>query len=412
MAALSDPTSYRALLGVPRFARLALATFFVRTGQAMGQLALVLFVLQRFGAPEVAGLTVFLAAFPGIAISPLAGALLDRFGRIRLMAFDYTVSALTLAAVVALDRAAALSLPLLFLLVALNSLTNPLGTVGGRSMFPLVVPRRLWDRANAVDSMGYTFTTLIGPPIAGAIVAIGGPTSALAVTALVLFAGAVTISGVPDLRTAGVAGTHLLAEARAGVIYVVQHPVLRALAVGISVSNLGHGILIVGLPVLVLHRLGGDAALVGQLWAAMGAAGVLSALVVGRSGTEGRERTILALGMLGGAAGLAVIATASALPAVVAGVLLLGFTSGPVDVSMFSLRARVTDPARFGRAFAVSMHLNYLGMPVGSALSGPLLALSVPLALGLAVFFPVVGAALSLAMIPRAAPSERERAPA
>lgn len=408
MAARSDPISYRALLGVPRFARVALATFFVRTGQAMGQLALVLFVLQRFGAPEVAGLAVFLAAAPGIAISPLAGALLDRFGRVRLMAFDYTVSALTLAAVVVLDRTGALTLPLLFLLVALNSLTNPLGTVGGRTMFPLIVPRRLWDRANAVDSMGYTFTTLIGPPIAGAIVALGGATAALAATALVLFAGAVTIVGVPDLRTDGGAGTHLLAEARAGVVYVVRHPVLRALAIGISVNNLGHGILVVGLPVLVLQRLGGDAALVGELWAAMGAAGVVSALAVGRSGTEGRERTILTLGMLGGAAGLAVIATASALPAVIAGVLLLGLTSGPVDVSMFSLRARVTDPARFGRAFAVSMHLNYLGMPVGSALSGPLLALSVPLALGLAVLFPVVGAGLALAMIPRSVPSERE----
>jgi MFS family permease len=412
MEAATSPVSYRALFRVPRFARLALATFFVRTGQAMAQLGLVLFVLQRFGAPEVAGLTVFLAAAPGIAISPLAGALLDRFGRIRLMALDYTVSALTLAAVVLLDRAGGLTLPLLFVLVALNSLTNPLGTVGGRTMFPLVVPRALWDRANAVDSMGYTFTTLVGPPFAGAIVALGGATSALAVTALVLFAGAATIIGMPDVRAVGAADTHLLAEARAGVVYVVRHPVLRALAVGISVNNLGHGILIVGLPVLVLQRLGGDAALVGQLWAAMGGAGVLSALVVGRWGTEGRERRILALGMLGGAVGLAVIATASALPAVVVGVLVLGLTSGPVDVSMFSLRARVTDPARFGRAFAVSMHLNYLGLPVGSALSGPLLALSVPLAFGLSVFFPVLGAALSLAMIPPSVPSERERASA
>lgn len=400
---------YRALLGIPSFPRLALATFLVRTAQAMGQLALVLFVLQRFGAPEVAGLAVFLAAAPGIAISPLAGALLDRWGRVRLMVLDYVVSAATLGAIVALDRLELLSLPLLFGLVALNSLTNPLGTVGGRSLFPLVVPRRLWDRANAVDSMGYTLTTLVGPPIAGAIVAIAGAAPALVATAGLLLAGAIAISGIVDTGARTPTGSHLLEEARAGVMYVVRHPVLRGLAVSISVNNLGHGILIVGLPVLVLHRLGGDAALVGQLWAAMGAAGVLSGLLTGRAGTEGRERAYMAFGMLGGAAGIAIIATASAIPAVLVGVVVLGLTTGPMDVAMFSLRARVTDPARFGRAFAVSMHLNYMGMPIGSALSGPLLALSVPFALGLAVVFPVLAAALTRWMLPADGGAEERR---
>jgi len=409
---LMQVRGYRALWTVPTFPRLALATFLVRTAQAMGQLAIVLFVLQRFGAPEIAGFTVFLAAAPGILISPLAGALLDRWGRVRLMVLDYLVSALTLFAIVALDRFDALSLPLLFVLVAVNSLTNPLGTTGGRSLFPLVVPRRLWDRANAVDSMGYTLTTLVGPPVAGAIVAIAGAGPALAATGALLLAGAVAISGVIDAGVRTATGTHLLEEARAGVMYVVRHPVLRGLAVSISVNNLGHGILIVGLPVLVLHRLGGDAALVGLLFAIAGAAGVVSALVTGRFGTEGRERQLMAFGMLGGAAGLAIVATASTIPAVIVGVIVMGLTAGPMDVSMFSLRARVTDPARLGRAFAVSMHLNYMGMPIGSALSGPLLAISVPFALGLAVVFPVA-AALTLRMLPAdGGAGERQRASA
>jgi len=126
---------------------------------------------------------------------------------------------------------------------------------------------------------------------------------------------------------------------------------------------------------------------------------VISVLFTGRWGTEGRERAFMAIGMLGGAAGIAIIASASAIPVVIVGVIVMGLTTGPMDVAMFSLRARVTDPARFGRAFAVSMHLNYMGMPIGSALSGPLLALSVPLALWLAVLFPILGAGLTQRML-------------
>jgi len=40
----------------------------------------VLFVLQRYQSPSLAGLTVLLSILPGLALSPVAGALLDRQG--------------------------------------------------------------------------------------------------------------------------------------------------------------------------------------------------------------------------------------------------------------------------------------------------------------------------------------------
>jgi len=52
-----------------------------RIGSQMWAIALVLFALQRFHSPAIAGITVFAGAFPGVVVSPLAGALLDRNGR-------------------------------------------------------------------------------------------------------------------------------------------------------------------------------------------------------------------------------------------------------------------------------------------------------------------------------------------
>ena len=391
--------SYRALLAVPGLRRLAAASLLVRTGAGMWQLALVLFVIDTLRSPVLAGLAVFLSLAPGMILSPLAGALLDRHGRVRLMAIDYTASALAIAAIVGSSVAGVLSTPLLLAIVALGSLTNPVGHAGARSIFPLLVPRHLWDRGNAVDSVGYTITAITGAPTAGVLYAAFGPHLALGVTAALHLVAAAFIVGVPDPQL-GAPGRHLLREAGAAVGYVVRHPTLRALAAGISTGNLAMGIVIVAVPVLVVQRLGGDGVQVGQLWALMGISGVTAGLVMGRIGTKGREPVILAATFLGVAIGISILATADSLPLVAAGMVVIGLSNAPMDVALFSLRQRRTDPAWFGRAFAVSMHLNYSGIPLGSAMAGALIAVSFTLAFGLGAVFAVAAAILLYLLVP------------
>jgi predicted MFS family arabinose efflux permease len=167
-----------------------------------------------------------------------------------------------------------------------------------------------------------------------------------------------------------------------------------------SVVNLGQGILLVGLPVVVFERLHADATVVGALWSVMGVVGVGVGLAAGRLGSAGRERPMLVLGSLVIGAGFAAVAFAGSLAGLLVAVICIGAGSAVTDVALFSLRQRVTDPEWFGRAFAVSMHLNYSGIPVGSAISGPLLAVSTPFALVVAVGFALAAAGLTFAMVP------------
>ena len=67
-----------------------------RVAQSMVAVALVLFTLDRYGSPAFAGLVTFASIFPGLLISPIAGALLDRHGRIRLVILDYVVALVAL----------------------------------------------------------------------------------------------------------------------------------------------------------------------------------------------------------------------------------------------------------------------------------------------------------------------------
>lgn len=366
----------------------------------MWQLALVLFVLERFRSPELAGFSVFLSIAPGILIAPIAGALLDRHGRVRLMILDYILSAVFLVALASVAMAGVLSVPLMLLIVLATSLTNPIGHAGARSLFPLIVPRHLWDRANAVDSGFYTVTSIIGAPIAGVIAAFAGAHVALLATGVFHLLGAAVLLGLRDPRDP-VPGGRLLAEALDGVRYVIRHPTLRGLAAGVSTANLAHGIAIVALPVLVLQHLGGNAAHVGQLWALMGIAGLVAAMATGRLGSEGRERELLAVSMVVVAVAVLFLARADTLIMVAAAIVLLGFGIGPLDVALFSLRQRRTDPAWFGRAFAVSMYLNYSGIPFGSGIGGPLVALSLPLAFTVGAGFAVLGAVSTMTLIPK-----------
>ncbi|HET8569608.1 MAG TPA: MFS transporter, partial [Candidatus Limnocylindria bacterium] len=254
--------------------------------------------------------------------------------------------------------------------------------------------------SNAVDSTGYTLSSIVGAPIAGIVAAAAGAHMALVVTAVLHLAAAAALVGLRDPRDP-VPGEALMREALDGVRYVLGHPTLRALAAGISTANLAHGIAIVALPVLVIEKLGGNAAHVGQLWALMGIAGVIGAMATGRAGSEGRERTFMAASMAIMAVCMMLLAVAGSLGEVALALVLLGIALAPMDVALFSLRQRRTDPAWFGRAFAVSMYLNYSGIPFGSGIGGPLVAVSLPLAFGMGVLFALAGAVLTLALVPR-----------
>lgn len=372
-----------------------------RTAQQMVALVLVLLALQRYASAEVAGLVTFFAVTPGLIAAPVAGALLDRHGRTRLVVIDYGVSALMLGLIAALATGDALPVPLLLVIVAISSITSPMSNTGVRTLFPLIVPARLWERANAIDSNGYVIASIFGPAAAGALVASFGPSAALALIAAIFVCAAIAAVGLPDPgdRTEG---RRLFVEAWQGLVYVARHPTLRVLAVCVSTSNLSQGLFFIALPVLVLARFHGGPEFVGLLFALSGIAGFISVMLVGRVSSRGREMVFLAGSMLGMAIAFAIVLAGSANPFIVAlGMLAVGIANGPFDVALFTVRQRRTDPAWMGRAFAVSMALNFAGFPIGSALGGAVVPVSIEIALVIAIATNIVAAGMTYVFLPR-----------
>jgi MFS family permease len=385
-----------------------------RVAQTMVGIAIVLFTLDQYGSPTLAGIVTLASILPGLLVAPIAGALLDRHGRMRLVTLDYLVAMAAMALIAILSISGLLPPWLLVLIAAVSSLTSILSVTGIRSLFPIIVPEPLWERANAIDSNGYLVATIIGPPLAAGLVALVGSQFTLLVTAVGFGAAAIALIGVPDPETNVVTSGRILRDALDGVHYAWNNKTIRGLAFSISTLNLAGGITTIVIPLLVIDTLGLSEALVGVVFLASGVAGVLSALVFGRMDTRGREWRLLVLPMIAIAPCIALLlvpATSAGIDPVVGLVFILawaiggGFVNGPMDIALFTIRQRRTDPAWTGRAFAVSMAMNFLGYPIGAALAGILAEQSLPAAIVPSIAFCALAVLFAATMIPREDPA-------
>ena len=172
----------------------------------------------------------------------------------------------------------------------------------------------------------------------------------------------------------------LLRDSLDGMRYAWNNRTIRGLGFSMTVLNLCWGALTIIVPLIVLDVLDEGEAWVGIAFAASGVSGMVSALIFGRRDTRGRELPMLAVPMLLSAPIVALLLPASGafgpiapgvgLGLVVVSMFLFGLANGPLDIALFTIRQRRTDPAWMGRAFAVSMAFNFMGYPFGAIIAG------------------------------------------
>jgi MFS family permease len=383
----------------------------------MVAVVLVLFTLNQFDSPELAGIVTFASTAPGIVLSPIAGALLDRYHRIRLIRLDYLVAMVTMLLIGGLSLAGLLTPLALIIIAAISSVTGPLSQTGVRSLFPLIVPERLWERVNAVDSNGYLIASIIGPPLAAALFVILGPQASVIAIGVPYAVATLFLLGVREPVLNREPTQHLLQDTMEGVRYAWNNRTIRGLIFGIGTLNVASGILTIVIPLLILNRLGASEIVVGVAFAISGVAGVASTLAFGRIDSRGIEWRMLVYPMVFMVPGYALLLLANSEPAVAMpaiGLLLIGLTmlifglvNGPLDIGLFTIRQRRTDTAMMGRAFAISMALNFSGFPVGAILAGLLAERSLDLAIVAAVIACAIGVIFTAVLVPKTEAQER-----
>jgi MFS family permease len=366
-----------------------------RAGDEMSGPALLLLGFAITGRPGtgsevLAGLTI--AAAVG---GPAFGAVLDRSPR------PDRVLAVTLAAyalgLVALQAALGhLPIPLVVVVALAAGLFSPAVAGGWSAQVPRIVTGPGLARASALDSMSFSAASLAGPALAALIAAAAGARWAvLTAAALVGLAvpGALSLARYrPSQGAIRVQSAYRQVAAGFAVI-ATRRRLLRATLTS-AVSYIGLGMLLVCVPVLGAHRLGG-APRGALLISAMAAASLIANGILARWPPRGDpDAGVLASTLVIGAS----MAAAAVAPgwltvlAIAAG----GAGEGPQLTSLLAVRHRETPEHMRGQVYTTGASLKIAGFAAGAALAGPLAGRSLTACLIVAAAFQLCAAATYL----------------
>ena len=143
-------------------------------GSWMQNIALAWLVIQLSGSPLAIGILAFCRFLPFTVLGLFAGVVVDRFDTRRLV-MTTQAAAMTISAVLAVvTLTGTATLPIVFALAALSGIAFAFDAPGRQALtFQLVGPREL-PNAVALNSGMFNASRIVGPAIAGLIIAAAG----------------------------------------------------------------------------------------------------------------------------------------------------------------------------------------------------------------------------------------------
>ena len=355
---------------------LLVAHYLTRFGNGITIVAVPLYVLTRTHSAMAAGSAGAASAVPLIIAGFGGGVFIDRLGLRQSSILADCVAGFLTCAVPFLDQLMTLPLPALFVLLFVRSLLSTPGNVARRGMLPELAQRAgaVKDTANTWFSLAPRLALVLGPSVAGLLVATVGAVNTLYLDAASFFVSAsLVLCLVPRVeRSAREHARSLLREMEAGVRFVFGQPVLRALLGTLSMTNLvDEAFAPVLFPVFALAVLGNSAD-VGWLLAANGVGAVIGTVLYIPAGRRVQHiRWLVFFGCFGvvavcrfAMAGLPALWLAAAIT------FIFGVASGPLNPIINTLLQDATPEHLRGRVFGAFSATAYGAAPVGIMIAG------------------------------------------
>ncbi|MGH2442784.1 MAG: MFS transporter [Chloroflexota bacterium] len=354
--------------------------------------ALPWLTLRLTGSAVALGTVLMASALPRAALILFGGALTDRASPRLLMLGSNALRAVLTGLLAALVLTGADRLWELYVLGALFGTVDALFYPAFDSIAPRLLEEERLGSGNALLQGSDQFSSLLGPAIAGVIIAtfsgdgIGiafgfdAISFAVAAVALVLVKGGGRLAPVIESEGSGTSGAKasLVREIVAGLSYAWKDPVLRVLLLVAAAASIAiNSPLSVGLAVLARNRFSSGAAAFGVMFTVFGAGALIGTIVAGTMQTPRRRgATIIGL-LLAFAAGLIAIALLPNLIVVSALLGLLGIGNGFVGVMLVTWMQLRTDPGMMGRVMSVLAFSQFGVAPVSLVVAGALAQYSV-----------------------------------
>jgi MFS family permease len=152
-------------------------------GDGMSFIALVWLVIERGGTPTDVGWLAAIYTAPVVIGGLAAGVILDRFDPRLVLAADSAIRGLAVASVPIAAALGVLTTTQIFVVAGVYGLLFMTSAAGIPTMIPRLVEREDLTTANAMESLSFGVSGLIGPTIAGLVIATLGAPVVLALDA-------------------------------------------------------------------------------------------------------------------------------------------------------------------------------------------------------------------------------------
>lgn len=357
------------------------------TGDSVYYIALSWAAVQS-GTPAQAGVVMSVSALPRALLMLGGGVIADRFGPRRVVIGSDAVRCVAVLAVAALLYLAGPGLGALALLAFVFGTVDAVFMPAVGALPARVTTRGQLTRVQGMRGLGIRFAGVVGGPLGGLAVAVGGAATAFAFAGLLIAISVPLLVSVrireldrqpvaPSARgeapESGAGGT-ALSDLRVGLRYIRRHRVLAPLMLAVALGDLGFvGPLNVGLTLLADERGWGSAGM-GWVLGGFGAGAGLASLVLAVRGRVPHAGHVMAYACLGGAVAIGALAFVPGVVAAAGVALLIGLLAGLSGALCGALLQTQADPAYLGRVTAVaslvSLGFAPLSMPLSAAAIG------------------------------------------
>ncbi|MGW1062488.1 amino acid adenylation domain-containing protein [Micromonospora rubida] len=354
-----------------RFVAVTAGQFVSTTGSALTAFAVPIWLFTRTGSVADLGMLWALALVCGVLMLPIAGAVVDRVSRRKIMMIASSSAGtiqLVLAGLLWTDN---LRLWMIYILVALSQVAGSFQRIAFSSAVPQLVPKRYLGHAMGVTQLTNGSAMLLMPVFAAGLLAAIGLKGILLIDVASYVVAVLTLAVVrfPDLLGFR-PRERLLAAIANGLRYSWQHRGFRLMLGYFAIGNIFLApALVLTTPMVLSFATATQVAQV-ALAEALGAVagGVLMSLW---GGPRSRRMIGVLIGNLGTAVGCVVIGLDASVTVICVGVFWLGMSMTTAQ-SIYATIVQVKVPQRYhGRVFSLNQTISWSTLPIGFALIAP-----------------------------------------
>ncbi|MFE9306876.1 MFS transporter [Streptomyces sp. NPDC006706] len=333
----------------------------------------------RAGSPAQAGVVMAVGALPRALLMLGGGVIADRLGPRRVVIGSDAVRCAAVLAVAALLWLASPGLWLLALLALVFGTVDAVFMPAVGALPARVTSRDQLARVQGMRGLAIRFASVVGAPLGGLGVALGGAAAAFGCAGLLIAVSlplllSVRIRDLPQGDTADTADSTPWRDLVAGLRYIRRHRVLGPLMLAIVFGDLGFvAPLNVGLALLADQR-GWGASGMGWVLAGFGTGAGAASLLLAVRGRLPHAGHVAAYMILAGSVAIGALAFVPSVVAAASVAVLIGLLVGLSGALCGALLQTQTDPAYLGRVTAVggliSLGFAPLSMPLSAAAIG------------------------------------------